>query len=518
MNEARIGATPGRQVLRALQRYPDRTAFAWEDGSLTYRATAHLIGQMQHVFVSAGLMRGQKIAVLAGNRADAWCAGVAAQALGLAITPLHPLASLDDHIYQMVDADVQALIVDVAAFAARGEELAAAVRLDHVFTLGRAGFGVDLLAAAIAAGNASPIDIARPEDLAILNYTGGTTGRSKGTFRRNSGVIASTASILADFEISHGARYLAVAPISHVAGSKVVPTLVRGGTIHLLRGFQPDQVLRTIAEQRITLALFVPTMIYHLLDNPALDTTDLSSLELLLYGASAMSPARLAEGLARIGPVFAQLYGQTEAYPLATLSRSDHDAARPELFASCGFAVTSADVRLIGDDGEEIATGQVGEICARGPMVMDGYWKQPEQTAEALSGGWLHTGDMAYANEEGYLYIVDRKKDMIVSGGFNIYPKAVEDVLTSHPSVSAAAVIGVPDAYWGEAVTALVVMRSEAEVAPEALIDAVKQRLGAVHAPKRVEFVTELPMTGLGKVDKKTLRDRFWSGNERQVG
>jgi fatty-acyl-CoA synthase len=259
-------------------------------------------------------------------------------------------------------------------------------------------------------------------------------------------------------------------------------------------------------------------MIYVLLDHPRLDQSDLSSLELILYGASPMSPTRLVEGLERIGPVFSQLYGQTECYPVSVLGKADHDARRPELFASCGFPVASCSTSLRDEDNNEVKPGEAGEICVRAPQAMEQYWKRPEQTAETLKGGWLHTGDIARADERGYLYIVDRKKDMIVSGGFNIFPREVEDVLSSHPDVAMAAVIGVPHEKWGEAVAALIVAKPGTQPVAEALMQLVKDRKGSTHAPKQVEFVDSLPLTAVGKVDKKILRAKYWSGRARQVG
>ena len=200
--------------------------------------------------------------------------------------------------------------------------------------------------------------------------------------------------------------------MTHVAGTVVLPTLLRGGTVRLLAGFQPDRLLELVERERIHLTLLVPTMIYALLDHPALDHTDLSSLHTLLYGASPMSPSRLVEGLARIGPEFAQLYGQTEGYPVSFLSRSDHAAKQPELFSSCGQPTSGSQVRLLDEDDQPVAPGAVGELCVRSRQVMAGYLNQPELTAATLKGGWLHTGDLARADERGYLYIVDRKKDM----------------------------------------------------------------------------------------------------------
>jgi fatty-acyl-CoA synthase len=507
------------QTLRALARYPSRTAFSWPGGSITYRGATDLIGRIQSVFVRLGLQPGTRVAFLTANRADTWCAGVAAQLSRLAITWLHPLGSLDDQLFQIEDSESQMLVVDAAIFGNRGGELAAkASVLKAVFTLGPAGYGTDLLQAVEDAGSATPQCLAGPNDIATLNYTGGTTGKSKGALRYHREYGGFAGAILADFEIPETPSYLTVAPISHVAGTKVLPTLMRGGTVHMLKGFDPEAVLSTIQRERINFTLFVPTMIYVLLDHPNLPKTDLSSLELLLYGASPMSPSRLIEGLERIGPVFSQLYGQTECYPASVLRKADHDPNNPELFLSCGFPIAACQMKILDDDDREVATGEAGEICIRASHVMAEYWKRPEQTAETLKNGWLHTGDIAKADERGYMYILDRKKDMIVSGGFNIFPREVEDVLSTHADVAMVAVVGVPDDKWGEAVTAIVVARAGARPDEQALIELVKQRKGSAHAPKHIKFVTELPMTGVGKVDKKALRASFWAGRERMVG
>src|SRR5882757_6844859 len=444
--------TACEQTLRALARYPQRTAFNWPGGSLSYQGATDLIGRIQGVFMKLGFAPGTCVALLTANRADTWCAGVAAQLSQLAITWLHPLGSLEDQLFQLEDSEARMLIVDGMTFRDRGGELAAnASGVTTVFTLGPADYGVDLLRAIEAAGHASPRNFAGADDIAILNYTGGTTGRSKGALRHHRELGGWANAILADFEIPDAPRYLTVAPISHVAGTKVLPTLMRGGTVHMMKGFDPEAVFKTIEREKINFTLFVPTMIYVMLDHPALDKTDLSSLELLLYGASAMSPSRLVEGIARIGPVFSQLYGQTECYPVSVLRKADHDPKAPELLLSCGFPIAACEVKILGDDDQEVETGEAGEICVRAPHVMAEYWKRPEQTAETLKNGWLHTGDIARADERGYMFILDRKKDMIVSGCFNIFPREVEDVLSQHADVAMCSVVGVPDDKWGEA-------------------------------------------------------------------
>jgi fatty-acyl-CoA synthase len=291
-----------------------------------------------------------------------------------------------------------------------------------------------------------------------------------------------------------------------------------GGCVVLQRSFDPERWLAELVAEQATLALLVPTMIYVLLDHPELDRTDFSRLETIMYGASPMSPARLVEGIRRIGPVFAQLYGQTECGGVATsLWREHHDVEDVARLSSCGVAMPNVRVEVLDEECRPLPPGEPGEICIQGPSVMKGYFQQPELTADALAGGWLHTGDMAVRDEQGFFTIVDRKKDMIVSGGFNVFPREFEDVLTAHPSVSAAAVIGVPDEKWGEAVKAIVVARPGESVDAQALIGLVKERKGAIYAPKSVDVVESLPLTAVGKPDKKVLRARYWGDAQRGV-
>ena len=231
-----------------------------------------------------------------------------------------------------------------------------------------------------------------------------------------------------------------------------------------------------------------------------------------------MSPSRLEEGIERFGRIFSQLYGSSECYPISVLKREEHDLARPEMLMSCGYPAIGCDVRLLDGDDRDVAAGDAGEVCVRAPQAMLEYWQQPELTAETMRGGWIHTGDVARADERGYLYLVDRKKDMIVSGGFNIYPKEIEDVLTAHPDVAMAAVIGVPHERWGEAVTALVVLKRDAKLDRTELADLVRQKKGSMFVPKEVRFVDDLPLTPVGKIDKKELKARSWSGQARMIG
>jgi fatty-acyl-CoA synthase len=286
----------------------------------------------------------------------------------------------------------------------------------------------------------------------------------------------------------------------------------------LHKGWDAQRWMDTVAREHITMSLLVPTMIYALLDAPGLPQADLSTLETIMYGASPMSPSRLVEGIERIGPVFSQLYGQTECAGIVTcLWRHQHRVGDAHRLTSCGQAMPGARVAILDDDGRELPDGEPGEICVQGPTVMQGYFKQPELTAQTLVDGWLRTGDVGTRDAEGFFHIVDRKKDMIVSGGFNVFPREIEDVLTQDPAVSVAAVIGVPDDRWGEAVKALVVARPGMSVDAPALIERVRAAKGAIHAPKSIEVLASLPLTPVGKPDKKVLRAKYWAGRARGV-
>ena len=282
----------------------------------------------------------------------------------------------------------------------------------------------------------------------------------------------------------------------------IVAVLMQSGTFVMNKGFDADKFFHIVKTHRITGTFLVPTMIYVLLDHPHLAAADLASLRLVIYGASPMSPARLQEAIKVFGPVFMQLYAQSEApNTVCVLRQIDHDPEHhPERLASCGLPMIGNQVKLLDENGAEVPVGEVGEISLRGPLVMIGYWNKPEETAFALRHGWLHTGDMARRDADGFIYIVDRSKDMIISGGFNVFPREVEDVLTRHPAVASAAVIGVPDEKWGEAVKALVVLKPGAEAAEAELIKLVRDAKGAVQAPKSIKFVEQLPVTGLGKL------------------
>jgi fatty-acyl-CoA synthase len=503
-------------VLRALRKYPDRTAFRQGDLAIRYQDVIDFMGKVQAVLGSHGVGRGARVALLTENRYETWCASVAVQGLGAATSWLHPLSSLESQVSQIRYVGAAALIIDSDGFEGRAYELAAALPEVLVFCVGKAGPGADLLAHVAELEHVEPMDRSIATDIGTLNFTGGTTGRQKAIVREAGQVALMAIAMNSELELPDGAQYLAIALISHVTGQLIAPTLMRGGTVHLMNKFDARQVLEIIQRERISATLMVPTMIYKLLDEP-LENFDLRSLELVVYAGSVISPDRLKQAIQRVGPVFSQVYAQTECTPIAILRRSDHDLDDPSSLGACGYPMATAEIAILDDNDQPMASGEIGEICVRSPSVMQGYLDQPEATREALAGAWLHTGDIGFADPRGRLSIVDRKKDMIVSGGSNVYPREVEDVLTAHAAVASAAVIGVPHATWGESVAAFVVLRAGAEAGAAELIAYVRERKGPLIAPKQVIFAEALPTTPFGKIDKKTLRAPYWENEARSI-
>ena len=340
-------------------------------------------------------------------------------------------------------------------------------------------------------------------------YTGGTTGQPNGVMLTHTNVITSALGCLATGEFTTpGGRLLHAAPMFHLADLATwVATLIAGGTHVMLPGFTPAGVLAAIEEHQITDALLVPTMIQLMVDFPDASRFDVSSLAHLIYGGSPMPPALLARAR-KVFPQagFVQAYGMIGLGPVATLlSPADHEV--PELTASAGRAAPHAEVRVVDQAGDELPRGAVGEIVVSGDHVMAGYWQRPEETAAALRDGWLHSGDAGYMDDRGYVYVVDRIKDMIISGDENVYSVEVENVLARHPAVAACAVVGLPDPQWGERVHALVVLAPGTSSTVDELRDFCRQRLSAYKIPRSVEFVAALPTSAAGKVLKRQLRD-----------
>jgi acyl-CoA synthetase (AMP-forming)/AMP-acid ligase II len=302
----------------------------------------------------------------------------------------------------------------------------------------------------------------------------------------------------------------------------VPPCLLKGGRIIIKEGFDPEAVLKVIEKEKITWTFMVPTMIYAFMDNKNRVNYDLSSLRTIAYGAAPISPRRLEEAIQELGPIFLQAYSQMEvANQTTTMSKDQHVEAikkgKKHRLSSCGMPILMSQVKIVDDQGKEVAANQPGELITKGPHMMKCYWKRPEDTQKTIIDGWLFTGDMARRDKDGFIYLVDRKKDMIISGGMNIYSAEVEHILSQHNGVSEAIVIGLPDEKWGEIVCAVVVKAQNIDVSEKDLIDFCGERLSAYKKPKKIEFVDHIPRTNIGKLDKKAVRKRYWDNEERNI-
>lgn len=510
--------TFGQLIVRAVQRYATCPAIGYEGKEITYAEMGKALSQLVQVLRDIGLGPDKGLCGLMANRPEAIYLRIAANLLGARYTPLNSLGSAADHIFIANDSDAEYLVVD-GQFASGAAEIMAGSKIRHILTIGDSSVGNDLLKLTEAKAPAPLECHADPRGIACITYTGGTTGRPKGIIHRHRTLVMNILMCLAEWEWPDRPRILLSTPLSHAAGLLTAPVFVKGGCVHITEGFDAQEFIALVEQERISATFLVPTMLYALTTHPRIREVDLSSLKLVIYGAAPISPSLLEEAMEIFGPVFLQLYAQSEApMTVTTLSQADHDLERPNQLLSCGFPMVGVQVKLLDDGGVPVPVGEVGEICVRGPLVMDGYWRRPEETAATLRDGWLRTGDLAREDERGYLYIVDRKKDMIITGGFNVYPKEIEDVLASHPDVAQAAVFGVPDAKWGEAVKAVVVPWPGKIPNVDEIIAYVRSNKGAVNTPKSIDVIDHMPQTALGKPDKQALRAPYWQDVRRNVG
>ncbi|WP_190132276.1 AMP-binding protein [Streptomyces mashuensis] len=488
----RLAEDPGREVVV----HGERRVTAGEFRSLVHRAARALR--------ELGLGPGRSVTLLAGNLPETLAARYAAHLSGCTVNHLYHKLSADAQAAIVADVETRALIAD-PRYAGRAAELTDNVPVEHVLTLGPAPLGTDLLALAAGQEDGPVASLARAGDICGIRHTGGTTGHPKGichTFQQQSDLFGARKP---DAD-AHEYRQLACTTLAHVAGLFADITLRGGGTVVLQDDFEAGAVLEAVEREGITHMFLLPPLLYQLLDHPASATTDLSSLRSLVYGGCAASPARLIDATRRLGPVLSQFYGQSEVGGISMLMPEDHDPARPELLRSAGRIVDGVEVAIRDEEGRDLPPGERGEICVRSRQAMQGYWKQPELTAKVLRDGWIHTGDVGYLDENGYLTVADRLKDMIIVVGGHVYTSELEDLLNSHPDVLQSAVFGVRDADRTEQVHAVVVPRPGAGVDEEALRTLVREARGAMYEPARISFAGSLPLTEAGKPDKNALR------------
>jgi O-succinylbenzoate-CoA ligase len=513
--------TLGDVPRKGLALFRDRVAMVFEGSRITYREMDDRVNRLANALIGLGLKKGGHVTILAENTYKYMEVYFGAAKVGLSVTPLN---------FRLSDAELTYIVNDSEAtiyFAGEKlEERSLSLRNDlkgikHWISLDKNTDGYifyeDLLK---GASNADPLIEVDENDMAILMYTGGTTGLPKGVMLSHRNILTSMYGMIIGFSFTLKDTTCFVLPLFHISLWPVLCLLMLGGRVVILRRPDIGEMLGVIQGEKCTHIVLVPTVLTWLVDDPRSNEFDLSSLRLITYAGSPMPIEVLKRCVQKFGNIFTQGYGLTEAAPLVTvLLKEDHvlEGPKTKLLSSAGKVGLPVEARIVDENDTSLKPGQVGEIAIRGKNIMMGYWRNPELTAATLRGGWLHTGDMGMIDEDGYIYLVDRKADMIITGGENVYPKETEDVLYAHPAIKECAVVSSPDDRWGERVQAVVVLKAGQTVTEEELISHCKSKLAGYKCPKKIEFWDDLPKTPIGKILRKDVKKHFWKGRERII-
>lgn len=527
-------STPGEIYEHSFRVHSNLIALREDTRQLTYKELWTWSDATMDQLRELGVGSDDVVGIFAGNRAEWAVVDTAVARMGAVRTPANYMSAIDTVVYQLNYAKAKIVVTDFDL----GTALLAQLGPDHGMTIvqlsdpqGRR------LPGAVAHVNQPGPDVEGrsstnhrdPHSRSSINFTGGTTGKPKAVAHSARSAASALYIQMIEAEIGVGERMLVMSPLAHAGGALMQAGIARGANVRIVDSFDAHRTVDLLLNEDITWTFMVPTMIYRVLDViDELPQLPQLALRTVLYGAAPMSPSRLEHGLKVFGQVFIQLFGQTEAPQFCTrLSKLDHDLDRPHLLASCGNPSLFTEIRVTDDEGNSLPPGELGEISVLAPFALTEYIGNPEATAEKFWGDWVRTGDMGTIDEDGYVYLKDRRNDMIISGGFNVYSREVEDVLSQHPHVSQAAVIGIPHDDWGEAVHAVVVLREYETESPDAstatlteseLIAFSRNKLAGYARPKTVEFATELPVTPFGKIDKKAIRAKHWEGMVRAIG
>jgi len=512
----------GDLLARSARKFPNKTAVVFEDKHLTYQEVDSRANAIANSLLRMGLKKGDRVSLLADNTFE-WIEMYFAPAkAGLIFAPINTNIVARELEYILNYIRPKVLILQ-PRFVEVIESIKSQLSIQSYVVMGSGVPGMESYDRLIQEGSKEePAVELDGLDPALIIFTGGTTGMPRGAVHHHRGLVYNAHAMAIDLRQNYNDVEIHITPMYHTAmASQTMCSTLLGNKHVIVSKFEAANVLEAIVKEKVTCGFVVPTIINALLQFPDLDKYDLSSLRALYYGAAPMPINLLEKALKTIPCAFIQFYGQTETFLMATLPPEDHIVEGPpekvKRSRAAGRALVNYELRVVDKEDRDMPVGEVGEIVGRSVSTALGYWEKPEETADLLRGGWLHTGDLAYMDEDGYLYIVERKKDMIISGGKNIYCPEIEEVLYSHPAILEATVFGVPDDYWGEAVKACVVLKPGKELTEEELIEFCRQKLASYKKPKSVDLLKELPKSPQGKILKRVLRDKYWEHSEKKI-
>ncbi len=511
-------------IRRNMQINGTGTATIFGDRQHDWEQFGDRIARLANGLAGLGLERGDRVAVLSLNNDRYMESYFGVPWGGFVLVPINTRLAPPEIEFWLNDSGATVLMLDEAFAGILPQIQGNLETVKHVVFLGddAAPQGMLTYEGLIEGSSAAPAADTANDDLAMLYYTGGTTGRSKGVMLSQHNVLYNALQFAPKVGFRSRSVYMHAAPMFHIAdGTCTYAIATAAGASVILPAFEPEAALKAIEEHKITITIWVPTMVNMAVHHPGVESFDLSSLVDILYGASPMPEAVVRRAMEVMPHTrFHHAYGQTESAPILTMLEADRhvpDTPTGKL-GSCGQALMGVELKIVDEEDNDVAVGEVGELCARGDNVMLGYWQQPEMTAHALRNGWLHTGDGARMDEEGFVYIVDRVKDMIISGGENVYSAEVENAIYQHNAVAECAVIGIPHDKWGEQVHAIVRLHEGKSADDNEIMDHCQKLIAAFKCPKSVEFRSDpLPLSGAGKILKAQLREPFWADQEKAV-
>ena len=516
-------------INRAVKEYPGHMAVIYGNVRRTFIELNDRVNRLGNALRKMGLRKGDRVGMLLRNCCEFIETDFALSKTGIVRVPLNARLTGSDHEYMLNDSGSNTLIFGegftetVQAIKPKLKTVKEFIRVSEGLSKANVLDAHDYEDLIKQSSPDEPSESVNEEDLHTLFYTSGTTGKPKGAMLTQKSWANVAINLILDYgPVTEDDVILNTQPLSHGAGFFVLPYFIEGGTNVLIPEFRPSIVFETIQREKVTVLKLVPSMLYQLIEAPEKTHYDFSSLHSVIYGGSPIAVPRLVEAIQFFGKKLIQLYGQAEApMCISTLSKRDHRIEGPEevvkRLSSAGKPCINVEVRIVDENGKDVKVGEVGEVIVRGYHMMKGYWNLPEATAEVLKDGWVHTGDLGYFDSNEFIFLVDRKRDVIISGAFNIYPKEIEDAIVTHPKIKEVAVIGVPDEKWGEAVKAVVVPKEGVSITEKEVIDHCRDHMANFKKPKTVDFVKELPRNPYGKVLKTALRERYWKGFDRRV-